>query len=226
MRTAVAANGVVLGGSAATSSSLPQVADDATPAVGERVRNPLVLDALAVLGAAPTPLDRLAARVYEGSHGLTVQMRNGLQVYFGDATRPHAKWLSLARVLADRSSQGAIYVDVRLPERPAAGFAEDGSPTGAEASAPGSREGGESTVSSLAAGLSADSPEPKSAGGEAGTQAGTEPGSQASGEAASQPSGEGASQPSGEAQDQSAGGGEHPEATTSSGQPTVPEGAG
>ena len=50
-------------------------------------------------------------------------MRNGLLVYFGDATRPHAKWLSLARVLADPSSAGATYIDVRVPERPAAGFA-------------------------------------------------------------------------------------------------------
>ncbi|MGA8365575.1 MAG: hypothetical protein WB709_13825, partial [Solirubrobacteraceae bacterium] len=50
-------------------------------------------------------------------------LRGGLLAYFGDATRPHAKWLSLARVLADPSSADASYVDVRLPERPAAGFA-------------------------------------------------------------------------------------------------------
>ena len=50
-------------------------------------------------------------------------LRGGLLAYFGDATLPHAKWLSLARVLADPSSAGASYVDVRLPERPAAGFA-------------------------------------------------------------------------------------------------------
>ena len=48
-------------------------------------------------------------------------MRDGLLVYFGDDARPHAKWLALARVLADPSSDGSRYVDVRLPERPAAG---------------------------------------------------------------------------------------------------------
>ena len=32
-----------------------------------------------------------------------------------------AKWAAAARVLADRSSSGATYVDLRLPERPAAG---------------------------------------------------------------------------------------------------------
>jgi cell division protein FtsQ len=163
-KTAISAGGVVLGGGL-VSSSLPQVGDDVTPAVGERLRNPLVLAALSVMGAAPPVLDGLAKTVYEGPHGLTVLMRNGLQVYFGDASRAHAKWLSLARVLADKSSAGASYVDVRLPERPAAGFPEDGSRTGAEATvaaAPAGHESGESTVSALAAGLSADSPESKS----------------------------------------------------------------
>ena len=61
------------------------------------------------------------ARCSSGREGLTVAMRNGLSIYFGDATRPHAKWLSAARVLADSNSAGATYVDVRAPERPAAG---------------------------------------------------------------------------------------------------------
>ncbi len=61
--------------------------------------------------------------MYSGPKGLTVTLRGDLLAYFGDATRPHAKWLSLARVLADPSSAGAAYIDVRLPERPAAGFA-------------------------------------------------------------------------------------------------------
>ncbi len=60
-------------------------------------------------------------------------MRSGLLAYFGDATRPHAKWLSLARVLADPSSAGASYIDVRLPERPAAGFPAGARPPDASA---------------------------------------------------------------------------------------------
>jgi hypothetical protein len=87
-------------------------------------------------------------------------MRNGLIVYFGDATRPHAKWLALASVLADKSSAGATYVDVRLPGRPAAGFPPGTGPAHAEESATGeSRQGSsESTVSALAAGLAAANP--------------------------------------------------------------------
>ncbi|HEY2282267.1 MAG TPA: FtsQ-type POTRA domain-containing protein [Solirubrobacteraceae bacterium] len=133
--TAVAADGVVLG-PGFLSGSLPLVnAGKATatttasaitttlPPVGGSVRGASLLGALAILGAAPTPLAHEVTRVYSGSKGLTVALRGNLLAYFGDATRPHAKWLSLARVLADPSSAGASYIDVRLPERPAAGFA-------------------------------------------------------------------------------------------------------
>jgi cell division protein FtsQ len=156
-RTAVAADGVVLG-PALLSSSLPHVSGFFAPAPGRRVSGPSLLAALAVLGAAPAPLARLVERVYTGPQGLTVAMRNGLLAYFGDASRSHAKWLSLARVLADPSSAGASYVDVRLPSHPAAGFpagvtAPDASAVAA--AGPGEQAGGgsESTIASLAAGL-------------------------------------------------------------------------
>jgi cell division protein FtsQ len=124
-RTAVAADGVVLGPGLIT-GSLPALSDPQglVPAVGGRVQGQTLLSELAILGAEPKALMRFDARVFNSpkGEGLTVAMRNGLLVYFGDATRPHAKWLSLARVLADSSSAGAIYIDVRVPERPAAGF--------------------------------------------------------------------------------------------------------
>jgi cell division protein FtsQ len=118
-RTALAANGTVLG-SAFASGTLPVIDGQTLPL--RRVSEPQTRAYLTVLGAAPTTLDRLASRAYSTPKGLTVAMRNGLLVYFGDDTRPHAKWLSLARVLSDPTSAGASYVDVRLPERPAAGF--------------------------------------------------------------------------------------------------------
>ncbi len=120
-RTAVAADGTVLG-PALLSSSLPVVSGAVEPAPGARLREAASLAAVAVLGAAPSSLARFVARVYNGPEGLTVAMRNGLLVYFGNAVRPHAKWLSLARVLTSPSAAGAWYVDVRLPERPAAGL--------------------------------------------------------------------------------------------------------
>ncbi len=156
VRTAVAADGVVLG-PALLSGSLPSVGGFFVPAPGRRVSGPNVLAALAVLGAAPAPLAKHVERVFTGAKGLTVAMRNGLLVYFGDASRPLAKWLSLARVLADQSSAGASYVDVRLPSHPAAGFPAGVTPPDASTltgSGSGEPTGStESTVAALAASL-------------------------------------------------------------------------
>jgi cell division protein FtsQ len=122
----VAADGMILG-PALLSGSLPTVNAESDRASvgrqpGQTVSGASLLASLTVLGAAPPRMGRDVARVFNGPEGVTVTMRNNLTVYFGDGTRPHAKWLSLARVLADPSSAGASYVDVRLPERPAAGF--------------------------------------------------------------------------------------------------------
>ena len=73
-RTAVAADGVVLG-PGLLSSSLPLLdagrADGAEtlPAVGRSVRSGYLLRALTVMGAAPAALARAVTRVYSGTHG-------------------------------------------------------------------------------------------------------------------------------------------------------------
>jgi cell division protein FtsQ len=127
VRTAIAADGTVLG-PALVSGSLPTVAArKAPPAPGARLREAAAMEAAIALGAAPARLLPLLVRAYQSAEGLTLQMRNGLLVYFGDSTRPHAKWLSLARVLASSVAAGALYVNVRLPQRPAAGFSQPGS---------------------------------------------------------------------------------------------------
>jgi cell division protein FtsQ len=123
--TALAADGTALGTQLA-SSSLPLLSGSLAPLPGQRVSDGEVRAAVSVLAAAPATLARYVARVYSSPEGLTVVMRNGLLVYFGDASRPRAKWLSLASVLADPGSSGARYVDVRVPERPAAGLSAAG----------------------------------------------------------------------------------------------------
>jgi cell division protein FtsQ len=151
VKTAAAADGVVLGPALLT-SRLPVVQGAGSESLGGgQVKSPETLAALAVLGAAPPALVGWVARVYTGKEGLTVTMRNGLAIYFGDATRVHAKWLSAARVLADPSSQGAWYVDVRLPERPAVGLA--GSASSGSEEAPGQVSASDPTAASLAASL-------------------------------------------------------------------------
>jgi cell division protein FtsQ len=158
-RTAVAADGVVLG-PALLSGSLPLLAaglsaPNAPRPLGQRVQGATLLASLALLGAAPAPLARSVARVFVGPQGVTAAMHNGLLVYLGDATRAHAKWLSLARVLADQSSAGASYVDVRLPERPAAGFPGTAAPETSAASSQPSSASEPKTAAELAAGLTA-----------------------------------------------------------------------
>ncbi|HEV3048071.1 MAG TPA: cell division protein FtsQ/DivIB [Solirubrobacteraceae bacterium] len=187
-RTAVAGNGMVLG-PALLSARLPSVSGYSPPRTGARARGADLLAELAVLGAAPAPLLAHVERAYMGSKGLTVAMRNGLTVYFGSDARPHAKWLSLASVLADPGSAGASYVDVRLPSHPAAGFPAGVTPP--DASAGGSTQpgeltaGSESTIAALAAALPGGSAsstpagaEPSAASGEAqapATPSGSEP---------------------------------------------------
>jgi cell division protein FtsQ len=177
-RSAVAADGVVLG-PAYLSSSLPTLGGWSVPAAGAHLHDRGLLASLRVLGAAPAALGKLVARSYSGPEGLTVAMRNGLVVYFGDATRAHAKWLSLARVLADKSSAGALYVDVRLPGRPAAGFAAGSGPP-SEAAAREASGKSESTVGALAEGLAGGVPKEASGSGEpaAGSSSESEEGSE------------------------------------------------
>ncbi|HLH15095.1 MAG TPA: hypothetical protein VKV16_09930, partial [Solirubrobacteraceae bacterium] len=172
--------GVVLGPTL-LSRSLPSVAGSGEPARGGRVRGASLRAELSVLGGAPAALLGYVERVYNGSKGITAAMRNGLLVYFGDAALAHAKWLSLARVLADPSSAGASYVDVRVPSHPAAGFPAGVTPPDAAASAAGASsaaDGAESPVASLAAGLPGGS---EATGGGEATDAEATGGSEATG---------------------------------------------
>jgi cell division protein FtsQ len=57
--------------------------------------------------------------------GLTVALRAGPELRFGAVDRLKAKWAAAAAVLADTGSVGARYLDLRYPERPAAGGLED-----------------------------------------------------------------------------------------------------
>lgn len=136
-RTAVAADGTVLG-PAWLSGALPLVSSAVEPVAGHPLGECFAREAVTVLGAAPLALAKHVTRVYNGPEGLTVAMSNGLLVYFGDSTRPHAKWMSLARVLASPNAAGALYIDVRLPERPAAGFTTPSTSRPASTSSPAS----------------------------------------------------------------------------------------
>jgi cell division protein FtsQ len=103
----------------APSRHLPLLRSTRAP-VGGTVSDPLTLEEIALLAAAPEPVLAHVYSVALGSEGLTVQLRDGPAIYFGDDTLPHAKWESAAVVLAEPTAHGASYIDVSLPSRPAA----------------------------------------------------------------------------------------------------------
>ncbi len=89
---------------------------------GNRLTDAAALHAARVAGGAPSALRPRLERVgLRSGDGIVVEVRDGPELIFGDATQVRAKWLAATRVLADPEAAGATYIDVRLPGRPAAG---------------------------------------------------------------------------------------------------------
>jgi cell division protein FtsQ len=118
-RVAVAGDGTLL--PSVNASGLPSVPVSVAPA-GTRVgRGPMRAE-VALLAAAPAWLRSRVSQVSTTSaNGLVAELHNGPELRFGAATALRAKWTAVTAVLADQSSQGAAYIDVTVPERPAAG---------------------------------------------------------------------------------------------------------
>jgi cell division protein FtsQ len=117
-RLPVAADGTVLRGS--TSRGLPLIATKSPPAT-DRVTDARTTALVKLLAAAPASMRAQAQRAFVGERGLTVRLADGPALYFGGSDRLTAKWTAIIRVLQDKTSAGATYLDVRLPERAAAG---------------------------------------------------------------------------------------------------------
>ena len=117
-RIPVTGRGIVLNGVTAD-RDLPSLKLNA-PA-GTRVTDRRALSALAVAGAAPTPLLHRTEELTLDPRGVVVSLSNGPQLVFGPGTDARAKWIAAARVLADPSAAGATYLDLRIPGRVAAG---------------------------------------------------------------------------------------------------------
>lgn len=119
-RMPVAADGTVLRGLPAE-GRLPTVRAEAGVR-GERLADAEALSAARVAGAAPPVLHRRIEEVESRrEEGIVAELRDGPELIFGDQARTPAKWTAAARVLADPKAEGAAYVDVRIPGRPAAG---------------------------------------------------------------------------------------------------------
>jgi cell division protein FtsQ len=76
---------------------------------------------LAIAAAAPPELRERSERIFSGSRGLEVVLSEGPRLIFGGRADARAKWAAAARVLAEPSAQGALYLDLRVRGRVAAG---------------------------------------------------------------------------------------------------------
>ena len=91
------------------------------PAIADRVQEPRVLAALRVAAAAPAALEQRSERLFFGEGGIRLDLAGGPDLVFGDADAASDKWKAAARVLADDSSAGATYLDLRVAGLVAAG---------------------------------------------------------------------------------------------------------
>jgi cell division protein FtsQ len=133
-RVPVAGNGIVVRGLPAP-ASVPTLPISRLP-TATRVTDRTTLTELTVLDAAPPLLRAHVAQIGYGPRGLTIALRNGPRLFFGDTTLLHAKWDAATRVLAEPSAHGATYIDVRLPGQPTAQVG-DTATSGPAAQSPG-----------------------------------------------------------------------------------------
>jgi hypothetical protein len=98
---------------------LPRLPLSEPPKSG-RLAGPALVQAR-VLGAAPATLRPHLASSSYGESGVDVELRSGIELRFGDASRAAEKWRAAAAVLADPSVTSLDYVDLHAPGRPAVG---------------------------------------------------------------------------------------------------------
>jgi cell division protein FtsQ len=137
----VAPDGTVLEG-AKVSGRLPTIDVGALPGTIRMPDGP-ARERVAVAAAAPVRLlPRIESISVQHGRGAVAELKDGPVVIFGRAVELDRKWAAATAVLAQRSSQGATYIDVRMPERPVAGGLDleqdpQAQPQGATPSSPG-----------------------------------------------------------------------------------------
>lgn len=122
-----------------------------------------------ILAAAPDELRERIARIDKTS---IVRFADGPALLFHDGQRLAAKWMAATAVLADSSSVGATWIDLRVPERPVAGSGSPPPMPGPSERASDLRADGTvdtTRAASTSAATSADAPASAEAGAPQGT---------------------------------------------------------
>jgi hypothetical protein len=100
-------------------AELPRLPLSEPPDSG-RLSGPMLQQAR-VLGAAPPALRPYIASSYYGESGVDVNLRSGIELYFGDPSQVSEKWSAAAAVLANPQISALDYVDLHAPRHPAIG---------------------------------------------------------------------------------------------------------
>jgi hypothetical protein len=93
------------------------------PPKGGRVKGP-ALEQVRVLAAVPEQLRPYLDSSGYGDKGVEVTLTTGIELFFGDASKPAQKWRAAAAVLADPEVTALDYVDLQAPGRPSYGGSE------------------------------------------------------------------------------------------------------
>jgi cell division protein FtsQ len=119
---AAAADGTLLTGVPVAEGELPVLEVEEIPGSAALEGEPL--EQALIVGAAPDPLRPLIEKIgYSDDYGVEVTLRGAIPVRFGSGAGAREKWAAAAAVLADPKLDALTYLDVRVPERPAAGGA-------------------------------------------------------------------------------------------------------
>lgn len=86
-----------------------------------RITDKHQLETLRVVGAGPLELRDRISQAVSTARGITIKLRQGPDLIFGDSSAARAKWAAAVRVLADPTSVGASYLDLRVVGRVAVG---------------------------------------------------------------------------------------------------------
>ena len=114
----VAADGALLAGHP-VDRPLPTLPGRASS--GRRAQRATTASAARLTAAAPRTLAVWLERVRRGQAGWAVELREGPELRFGSLADLSAKWSAATAVLRAPRARGARYIDLRLPDRPAAG---------------------------------------------------------------------------------------------------------
>jgi cell division protein FtsQ len=133
-RVPVAADGSLLEGQP-VDRPLPTLPGRASS--GRRAKRAATAAAARLVATAPKPLAAWLRQVRRDSEGWTVGLRDGPELRFGSLADLSAKWEAATAVLRSRAARGARYLDLRLPDRPAAGGFASRPPSAPDAAAAG-----------------------------------------------------------------------------------------